>query len=59
MLDKTITATEVAKILGIDRRTVTRLAQNGEIPAIKVGLRWRFNLATVLDWKRQRELANE
>ena len=55
MLDRTISATEVAKILNMDRRTVTRLAQTGEIPAIKVGSRWRFNLATVLDWKKTRE----
>jgi excisionase family DNA binding protein len=32
-----VSATEVAKILGLDPRTVSRAIEDGEIPAVKIG----------------------
>lgn len=41
-LNDILDADEVAKILRIHRRTVIRLATQGEIPGFKVGEKWRF-----------------
>ena len=35
-------AAEVASVLGVSSRMVTRLAERGEIPAIRIGRAWRF-----------------
>lgn len=35
-------AVEVASVLDVSSRMVTRLAERGEIPAIKIGSVWRF-----------------
>ncbi|MGA3215733.1 MAG: helix-turn-helix domain-containing protein [Acidimicrobiales bacterium] len=35
-------AEQVSEMLGIDRSTVYRMAENGRLPAMKVGRQWRF-----------------
>jgi len=35
-------AEHVGKMLGIDRSTVYRMAENGRLPALKIGRQWRF-----------------
>lgn len=35
-------AAEVASVLGVSSRMVTRLAERGEIPAVRIGRAWRF-----------------
>lgn len=35
-------AAEVASVLGVSSRMVTRLAERDEIPAIRIGRAWRF-----------------
>lgn len=42
-----LTATEVAKAFRVDPSTVIRWAQDGTIPAIRVGGVWRFRRADV------------
>lgn len=37
-----LTTTEVAHKLGLDPRTVLKAAVHGELPAIRIGNRWRF-----------------
>jgi excisionase family DNA binding protein len=37
-----LTAREVQSILQVDRSTVYRMAEDGRLPAIKVGKQWRF-----------------
>ena len=37
-----LTARQVQDVLHIDRSTVYRMAEDGRIPAIKVGKQWRF-----------------
>lgn len=38
-----LTIDEVAKRLKIARSTVYRMAQEGKIPAVKIGRSWRFS----------------
>lgn len=35
-------AEQVRQLLGVDRSTVYRMAENGRLPAVKVGRQWRF-----------------
>jgi excisionase family DNA binding protein len=42
-----LTATRVGEILHLDRSTVTRMAADGRIPAVKIGRQWRFRAADV------------
>lgn len=37
-----LTAKDVQKLLQVDRSTVYRMAEDGRLPAIKVGKQWRF-----------------
>lgn len=47
-----LTPKELAKLTGIQLRTITRLASVGEIPAVKVGRQWRFIRSDVEEWIR-------
>ncbi|RMD52615.1 MAG: DNA-binding protein, partial [Candidatus Thermofonsia bacterium] len=37
-----LTAREVQEMLNVDRSTVYRMAEDGRLPAVKVGKQWRF-----------------
>jgi excisionase family DNA binding protein len=39
-----------ARVLGVSRWLVLRLARQGKLPGKKVGKEWRFRLSTVLRW---------
>jgi excisionase family DNA binding protein len=41
---------ELSQLTSIPVRTITRLAQEGKIPAVKVGRQWRFIRADVEKW---------
>lgn len=45
-----MTVAEVAEYLSLDPQTVSRKAQNRELPAFKVGNRWRFDRADIDRW---------
>ena len=45
-----LTIDEVAELLKIPVSSVYHLAQEGKIPAQKVGKHWRFHKQTLLDW---------
>jgi excisionase family DNA binding protein len=45
-----LTLDEVAAFLKAGKRTVYRLAQNGEIPAFKLGGTWRFRRSELDSW---------
>ncbi len=45
-----INAEEVAKILGVDRKTVYDGATRGEIPCRRLGRRLLFHRPTLLAW---------
>lgn len=40
--EEPVGAEETAKMLGVTSRTVTRLAERGEIPGFRVGKLWKF-----------------
>ncbi|MDH6234992.1 excisionase family DNA binding protein [Mesorhizobium soli] len=48
--DEILTIEEVAAYLKAGRRTVYRLAANGQIPAFKLGGTWRFRRAELDRW---------
>lgn len=47
-LTEHLTAQELAEVLGVHRETVYTLTHEGKVPAVKVGVVWRYNLAEVL-----------
>jgi excisionase family DNA binding protein len=52
-LEKEImTAQEVAEYLRLAEATVYKLAQAGDIPAVKVGRAWRFKKNMLDEWFR-------
>ena len=46
---------EVATRFGVNVTTVYRLAQQGKLPAFKVGNQWRFSQARLEEWVADRE----
>lgn len=48
--DRWMTLPEVAEYLQLSKDMIYRLAQNGKIPASKVGSRWRFRRERIDDW---------
>lgn len=48
--DEIMTAQEVAQYLRLDVATIYRLAQVGDIPAVKVGRTWRFKKQLIDKW---------
>lgn len=45
-----LTLEQVAAFLKASKKTVYRLAQNGEVPAFKLGGSWRFRRAELDNW---------
>ncbi len=50
MREDILTIKEVAEYLKVTERTLYRLAQEGKIPAFKVGASWRFKRADIDAW---------
>ncbi len=48
--DKWLTLDELAEYLKLSRTKLYRMAQEGEIPASKIGAQWRFNRKEIDDW---------
>lgn len=49
-INEILTIVEAADLLRIPRSSVYKLAQQGKIPAQKVGRHWRFHRVTLLRW---------
>jgi len=49
-----MTTEEVAQYLRLAEATIYKLAQAGEIPAVKVGRAWRFKKKLIDEWFRER-----
>lgn len=45
-----LTAKDVQLLLQVDRSTVYRMAESGQLPAIKVGKQWRFPTEQIAAW---------
>lgn len=52
MREDILTIKEVAEYLKVTERTLYRLAQEGKIPAFKVGASWRFRRVDLDAWTR-------
>jgi len=50
LTDEILTLKEVAAYLKVAERTLYRLAQDGKLPAFKVGGSWRFRRADIDQW---------
>ena len=50
-----MTIDEAAKYLRIHKSTIYRLAKNGQIPASKVGNKWRFRKDVIDQWLSEKE----
>ena len=51
--DTVMTIEEMSKYLKISRSTLYKLAQEGKLPAQKVGRHWRFHREAMDEWLRQ------
>lgn len=45
-----LTPRDVAALMRVDKSTVYRMAEDGRLPAVKVGRQWRFPEDQLLDW---------
>lgn len=57
-MSQLLTPEAVGAMLGVSRRTVTRMAADGELPALRVGSQWRFREQSITDWQEARETGN-
>ena len=48
-----MTAQEVAQYLRLAEATIYKLAQAGDIPAVKVGRTWRFKKELIDEWFKE------
>ena len=49
-IDRWLTLDELVKYLKLSQSKLYRMAQNGEIPASKVGSQWRFDRHEIDRW---------
>ncbi len=49
-----LTARDVQQMLHVDRTTIYRMAESGQLPAMRVGKQWRFARADLDRWLRGR-----
>lgn len=51
-----LTAKSVQLLLQVDRSTIYRMAESGQLPAIKVGKQWRFPADQITAWLNSRSM---
>lgn len=56
MNEKWLTVKEVAEYLQLSPDQIYRLAQQGKIPASKVGARWRFKKENIDRWMEEQRV---
>jgi len=47
-----IDSNRAAEIIGVHPKTIKRMAQNGELPAMKIGRLWKFRESALDEWLR-------
>ena len=52
--DKLLNIDEVAGYLRLNRYTVYRMAERGELPGAKIARRWRFKTSEIEEWLASR-----
>jgi excisionase family DNA binding protein len=53
-----INARAAAALLDASEKTVKRMAARGELPAFRVGNRWKFRASELDEWMRSRLLSS-
>jgi excisionase family DNA binding protein len=54
-----MTTEQVMGCLKVDPRTIYRLIRSGELPAVRIGRRWRFRRSDLDEWiERQRAITS-
>lgn len=48
--DKMLSSFEAAAQLGVTPKTVKRMAQRGELPAQRIGTRWKFRAQDIAEY---------
>ena len=51
-----LTVKQVSKYLQLDEYTIYRMAKKGEIPAFKIGKRWRFAEEDLKEWLKTKKV---
>jgi len=51
--DRWLTLDELAEYLKLSRSKLYRMAQEGKIPASKVGTQWRFDRQGIDEWMKK------
>ena len=51
-----LTTRELQQLLHVDRSTIYRMAESGQLPAIKVGRQWRFPADRIERWLEERNM---
>lgn len=52
-----LTTREVQELLHVDRTTIYRMVESGQLPAVRVGKQWRFARADLDRWLRRQSAA--
>lgn len=52
-----LTTREVQELLHVDRTTIYRMVEGGQLPAVRVGKQWRFARAELERWLRRQSAA--
>ena len=50
-----LTLAEAAAILQVSKRTILRMVQKKDVPALKVGGQWRLRESQLKNWVEQKE----
>jgi len=50
---------KACKVLKLSKTTVNKLVKNGELPAVRIGDKWRFNRDQLLEWLRVTGAGNQ
>jgi excisionase family DNA binding protein len=53
MIEPLIDVAAAAKIIGVSKRQLARMAAAGEIPAMRVGKYWKFRASALDAWIRE------
>lgn len=58
-LDNLLTVPEVAKYLRVNRFTVYRMVERGELPGIRVADMWRFEESDIKKWLQKQKIVSK
>jgi excisionase family DNA binding protein len=48
--ERLLDSDEAASLLGIHKKTLQRMARNGEVPGVQIGDLWRFRASALNEW---------